>query len=299
MSRAPSAAAAAALLSVALLAAAASAALVTDGLVLHLDAAAANVVTGGTGPAGLPRVSQWNDSAALGGLTHAAQGTLLAQPEYWASVPALNNQPALRFYGDSGEPLPGANDGVLDFMDINGIGASFSTAATIFVVARPESPLQGNLGITVYDTGSGDSWWNFSGTSGYSALFRTPRYEGTIPIGGAALSGSHIFEIGSGANYDWFEGGVLDGTSSAGTFHTGANHRIGNAFANPGIGKAYEGFVAEILIYDRLLSYYERQDVGDYLAVKYGIATMYLPEPGALALLAAALALAVRRRRDR
>lgn len=270
---------------------------VTSGLVLHLDPAAPNVVTGGSGPAGQPRVSQWNDLAALGGLTHANQGILLAQPEYWASVPALNNQPALRFYGDNGEPLPGANDGVQDYMDIAGVGASFTSAATIFVVARPESPLQGNLGITAYDTGSGDSWWNFSGGSGYSALFRTPRYEGSIPIGGAALSGSHIFEVSSAVSYNWFEDGVLDGTSSAGVFNTGPNHRIGNAFANPGIGKAYEGYIAEILVYNRVLNYYERNDVGNYLQVKYGVSTTYLPEPAAFCLLAPAALLIVRRRR--
>lgn len=50
-----------------------------------------------------------------------------------------------------------------------------------------------------------------------------------------------------------------------------------------------EGFIAEVLIYDRALSDTEKNEIGYYLGTKYNLDTSYIPEPSTLVMLATGL----------
>ena len=209
-----------------------------------------------------------------------------ARPEYFSSVASLNNRPALHFYGSGPIATPGDPDGSLDEMTLSGLTGQFTDAATLFIVARPESAGTSGTAHTLYDNGSPDTWWNFSGNSGYIGLWRDARVEGSLPVGGAALANNQIFELvvqstaGVGSvfsDYRYFENGVdksgpVNIVGSAGTqdtFQSGSDtHKIGNATSAVG-AKAFEGYVAEILVYNRALNNAERLIVGNHLSSKY------------------------------
>ena len=58
------------------------------------------------------------------------------------------------------------------------------------------------------------------------------------------------------------------------------NYNAGDAFFGLGTGvsgKALNGAVAEVLVYNGMLDYGERNRAGTYLAAKYGLASSYVP----------------------
>lgn len=221
---------------------------VTSGLRLHLKADAGVTTSGGT-------VSGWADQSG-NGFNVAASGS--QQPAFAAS--AINGQPALTLDG---------ND---DFLQ--------STAArdllggqqnyTFYAVTRPGTTQKQFADIFDYshagffnfviqqDGGSTNTFYN-NGLANQTLTAGVPSiYGGTFVNGGTITGTSRL------------NGGNAQTQSVGGTVSFGVpnNFRVGNWING---GREFNGQIAEILIYNRVLTGAEQQQVEAYLSARYDI----------------------------
>jgi hypothetical protein len=216
---------------------------ILDGsLQLWLDASdPATIVTDGSG-----LIQQWSDKS--GNAHHATQPTATERPA--PNATALNGRPAVRF------------DGVDDGLLVND-ALSLSRPYTVFIVdqyygAEQERTLQGQ-----------DANWlvgKWRGNNGYYAngwVSQTPTGTLEPAIGEATgLPASSGYRV---------NGAELTENSSP----TGNPGRL--AFVSEGwdIDEISHADVAEVLVYDRVLTRKERNHVGLYLTRKYDLTTGY------------------------
>jgi hypothetical protein len=263
---------------------------VTSGLSVWLRADM-GVLTNATG-----NVTNWQDQATGDGSQNATQGTATNQPLFVASASGLNNQPVVRF--------DGVKDSTGDRLLLGNLSNKFTTGeATLFVVYTGDSSLGVNY--SVYSSaGLGGTYWNegkvgpFYGTTGaFNYRYNENGSFGNYPD--IPCAGNHIVEFRAGSDYTAFTNGVSLGTltvantagASVGTykFWGGDDHRIGNNSATTD-NLNFRGDVAEIIIYSRVLTDNERNQVGAYLEARYRISGNYplLPDaPSGLTAMAA------------
>ena len=150
-------------------------------------------------------------------------------------------------------------------------------AATIFAVTTLDNDLQ----YSVFGNRNNDERWvggNYSEVT--PGAFRGGRanYGGTYGL--MPHTGSHIFSYESDSTaYNFLLNGTLIGTTG-GDYNSGIglNWAVGNNAA--GNGAQLKGDIAELIIYNRILSPAEATAVGAYLANKYGLDTAYNPAGG-------------------
>ncbi len=214
---------------------------VTDGLLYHLDAA-----LGVTKDAG-DNVSLWEDQSVVD--NDFSQGTANKQPLWIAS--SINNLPVLQF------------DGADEELILN----SSTAPETFFAVTRvlTGGGLRGIWGNEDGDKGvrlNDNSWYRSQGHGADNNDFNAG-VAGYARVNGAVDAGytvgvPHIIAENRGAG------------------HTGNypydNTSIGEYFAN---NRDYHGDVAEVIVYDSVLSSNDHDQVGGYLAWKYNIASAY------------------------
>ncbi|MEM7392180.1 MAG: DUF2341 domain-containing protein, partial [Verrucomicrobiota bacterium] len=223
-------------------------AVVSNGLVVWFDAATLNLTNN-------EPVCVWpnlvpNAYAAL-------QNNPAEQPSY--SLNGLNGRPAVSFNNAAGGDVLVQDD----------FGALLgNNAASIYIVAR----INNNHNYCLYETRANNPALR-EGIFTRPGTFRTGRVDiqgDPMPIGG-----DHIFQINSDtANWEL----LLNGSSIRSftpAFNTGAGFRnvIGGRPQDALL--RLNGFIAETLIYDRVLTTDEEQRVGDYLELKYGLNTAY------------------------
>jgi hypothetical protein len=243
----------------------------TDGLVLHYHASNFDQGTG-----------IWTNTGSAGAAANANPGGN-GPPTFIASSPALNNQPAVQFNGVN--DLSGSYDASL----------FAGGAATVFIVANiveNPDPSRGDEYELFWSSGRTDTFTAFGGSGqGYSGLFRDARVEGNpasgMPIGNA---GSHLFETLSTTSVYQV---ILDGEVMATDlpdFLANGQYRIGG---NAGGNDFFVGQIAEILVYNRVLS------LGEIYAIRTELDNTYnlpLPEPASASLLVLGSLLMGRRR---
>jgi hypothetical protein len=216
---------------------------VTTGLKLHLDAAQlAGLSDGAT-------VNTWTDVSGLNNHATRTSGT----PIYKTGI--LNGQPVIRFNNAS-------------WLTTANLSSQFPTATTGFMVATINNDnaytlVHANLGV--------DEWFRYDGNGrSYPGFFRGSRLESYCAM---PNSGSHLFAISSSASaWQMSINGVSQGVAG-GNYNAAAELIIGN---NPN-SRALNGDIAEILIYDSVLSASDADLVGAYLSAKYGLSTPYGP----------------------
>ena len=230
-------------LSALVIASTASATPVGTGLALWLDASDLTATLGDGAS-----VAQWNDKSS-GTAYNAFQLTPTAQPTL--ATTALNGHPAVRFDG---------LDDVLVIDDALALGRPY----TIFIVDQYYGAIQGRT------LDSRDINWLAGKWGGGNAHYA----EGWVTVPGGVAAGIDAPVIGE----------AVGGVDNSHYFIDGTNRtNVATPVGVPGklrLGGQGTEFsqadVAELLIYDRVLTKVERHDVGLYLADKYGLATDYL-----------------------
>ena len=228
---------------------------VTIGLVLYLDADAI---------AGLnddDPVPLWADLSGQG--NDATQAIAANQPAYKAGI--LNGKPVVRF------------DGVDDFLDTNNVAFDFTAESfTVLMVLRVDGIGAAGKNRIIGNAGNLVHGWEIALNQANTAVEFLTHQAGTRQI-----------TASNPVNQDqWYSTTVvrsaadaviyIDGTDDtvlAGTHidpaTSATNLRIGAYAFGPGGGFDFDGDIAEILIYNRALSNAERQEVEQYLGIKW------------------------------
>jgi hypothetical protein len=220
-----------------------------SGLALWLDASQITGVGAGAS------VSTWLD--ASGGGHHATQASATNQPTYQAN--AVNGRPVVRF------------DGTNDYLSLSGTIVSGAQARTVFVVGKPT--VIGNKGFV--DLGNGaTTGGGFMVTpeyatrvSGGNAIWGPAATAGDATLVVVQLSGTTTSALSAWANGTAL---TLSGSTNA-TVATAGSGTVGGWTAAPVSSNSYNGDLAEIVVYNRLLDTAERQSLEQHLAAKYGL----------------------------
>lgn len=215
-----------------------------SGVLLHLRADAGLVIDGGG------YLSQWTDRSGNG--HNATQTTGSAQPQVIASQ--LNDWPVVRF------------DGAGDYLSLPDL-MSGATEGEIFIVARLQNfdnPYNGlaQFGMAngvAYSQDVGDLLWEDFGRDDYEPI-KGP--------GAAILTQPHVYnasvtaEAVSSVRFNGMP--LIERTAEAVVFTT--TPLLGNDVFN----EYFKGDIAEVLVFDRVLTRVEREAVHTWLQNRYG-----------------------------
>lgn len=194
-------------------------------------------------------VSSWADSSS--GLFTATQATGSKQPTYKANQ--VNGLPAVLFNVANHQYLT------------SGADATLASGCTLFAVVNPTV-------VNIFQAIFGPSTAN-----GFEYLLTT---AGKQRISGPSLSSTATTVQTAGAwtrfsvDYDgtsafhFFNKGTADGNSTVALATTSSTAVIGAH--NAGVTQWWSGYIAEIIVYGRVLNSTERGQVDTYLSGKYG-----------------------------
>ena len=205
-------------------------------------------------------VQQWNDQS--GNFNNASNSTDADQPMLIAS--ALNGKPVLRFAQ--------RDDNNGSRLKLGDLSAQFPSAATIFIVGTLNNDLQ----YSMFGNTSNDERWvggNYSEVT--PGAFRSGRADFNSQYSKMPHSGSHIFAYDSSSSaYNFALDGTQIGTTS-GNYSSGSGRswQIGSNACNN--GAQLNGDIAEVIIFNRVLSTEEASLVGTYLTDKFDLNTAY------------------------
>ena len=221
---------------------------VSSGLTVWLKPDAIAPVADGTG------IASWNDASGLANT--AAQTTVAARPQYYNNV--FNGHGAIR--------TSSTRFFTIDFSEIN------DTNYTIITVNKRLAASGGVVGLN----GATSSTGLAIGYAG-STLMRHSQYANWVNTVVEGYSATTELPTIMAGQFDELVGKrswrVRDGvsTSRSGTNKTHyslpGNGRIGRGMANDG----FTGYIAEVIVYNRVLSAAELKSVHTYLSVKYGL----------------------------
>jgi len=216
----------------------------------------------GTQVDGSGNVSQWDDSS--GSSNNASNGNAGDRPQYVAG--ALNGQPVLRFTQD--------DDDNGDRLYLGDLSSQFPSEATVFVVSTINNDGRYNL---FGNRDNDERWVADSWSESHPGSFRNGRADGTFNQGSWPTSGSHVFALESSSSVyrALIDGAVIGSDSPEYNSGNGNNWTIGNRSEN---GQQLNGDIAEVIIYNRVLSESEAAAVGQYLTQKYALTTSYVPQ---------------------
>lgn len=199
-------------------------------------------------------VETWEDQGPLG--NHATQTDPAAQPIF--NTKPLNENPALYF-----------NNAAL-FMNVD-LSALNDGIYTMFIVAeRANGTSNSYLLSTNNSGGNGFSWGLPTETQleltqfGQTNNITTPAFvSGEAPIvyqcSSTPASGLDNNALIKGNNLNQLTGMTAGTDVNAGLL--GRNTQ----------GQGFRGFIAEVIIYDRVLSFNEKRSITNYLCIKYGV----------------------------
>jgi len=239
---------------------------VTNGLIVWLKAGAVNT----SDPAQVRTsgsdlfVQQWNDSSGAG--RNATNATQSDQPKYIAN--ALNGKPVIRFTED--------NNDTGDRLYLGDLSTQTPTAGSAFIVATPTDP----NGYTLFDNRNNDGRWvDIRYGESNPGTWKQNR-AGGFSTGPWPLSGAHVYSLESSS---LVYRALVDGTqvgSTTAEYNSGSgqNWTIGNRAQDGSGGSQLNGDIAEVILFNRVLTTDEANAVGRYLADKYGVTTSY-PAP--------------------
>lgn len=208
-------------------------------------------------------VQQWNDQS--GNAKHATQTIATSKPTWQTNI--FNGLPALRF--------DGSNDGILS------AGVTSSGTATFFAVFKISNLSKSNPGILQgsptglgYSATPGDKsigmWVNSSSSKIWGRGIQSDNTQRSLPQGtGLATSTAYIASNRyDGTTINQYVNNAISGTISYnGTLNSWTDIAIGTQGT-----EAWNGHIAEIIVYKKSLNEAQRNIVDNYLSAKYDIA---------------------------
>lgn len=217
------------------------------------------------------QVARWNDKSGNG--LFVSEGSA-ARPDYLASAPALNGKPALYFNGDV---LQAANS----------TGITGNANRTVITVWSDAVDYDANyqhtfhMGSAATDQAYGISVFRGAGSARIGNHYWAGGYD-SLRNGSAAATVAFAMWDGAGGTagngLDRFViNGMPSGTNDRPPLNTGASQiTIGSRLAPPSEG--IRGNIAEVIVYDQVLTWEEQQALGGYLTQKYGLQALYGPQ---------------------
>ncbi len=235
------------------------------GLVVWLKADAVNAADT-TQVDGSGNVLKWIDQS---GNFHNATSQTGSQPAPTYVANSLNGKPVLHFT-QTGDDSGGR-------LYLGDLSAKFPSAASLYTVGTINNDARYSL---FGNRNNDERWVADSWTESTPGSFRGGRAGGSFSFGKWPQSGSHLFTLESSSSVYRM---LLDGTqigADSPDYNTGSglNWNIGDGAA--GNGAQLNGDIAEVILYDHVLSADEANTVGLYLTQKYALTTEYqVPSP--------------------
>ena len=200
-------------------------------------------------------VMTWLDQSGSG--NNASQGTAANQPLYVTNV--LNGFPVVRFNATN-----------QDGFDLPAVLSNTTNSEAIVVlrtaVARP------GVTRTMWNFGAnGTGYPNTDGTIGDSFASTTVN---NIGCPAQPLTQYHVYEVASqtGLWEAWINGQIQFATTNN-TYYTTVSYGPSLGWFNQH-GNYFDGDIAEVMMFNRMLTGNERQSVNNYLNLKYGLVTV-------------------------
>jgi len=245
-------------------------------------------------PANGTAVGTWVDKASLQGTQSAVQTTGTSQPLYYSDV--LNGQAAIRFDGS-------------DYLAAPDVALGPFTYFTVFK-ATTQSSMIYERSTNADVTGNGEFLYTDINMS-FETMRDAVKSGKNVSSSWGATSPNQFLLVensfnGTNASNLLFVGGAQVGVDvvaqDPGLGVITDTLYVGQRAGTAGEGWGLNGDLAEMLVFNRVLTDAERNTVGSYLTEKYGLTTAYtIPEPGTLVLsvmgLIGLLAYAWRKRR--
>lgn len=241
----------------------------TSGLALWLDASdSATVLNSGTPATDGQSISQWSDKS--GSNNHAIQSNPSNQPVLTTNI--LNGNPVVRFDGSS------------QYLTDTVLGVDGSHTVYIVAINRGNGSGDGYYPPLSYGGINVDEGWPFAFKSN-NTFASFPEYYKLGASGGL----DNIFTYTNNTPYllglpfdtvsqTWpvLVNGVSIATSTSNVFTSDGNNNIliGYQRDNSNVDRFFNGDIAEVLIYNRVLNDTERYAVETYLNNKYNIYTV-------------------------
>ena len=201
--------------------------------------------------------SAWNDINNQDLIkNNATQGTTLNQPTYVLN--GINGLPTLNFNGTSN--LLNVGSGIISGPEFTVITVLKRSASTSSAILGPTSTSGVSLG---YGGGSTVAIvFNSNGGSGSSiATYTVPAYSTPSPV---IMS----FTENSSSTSTFYLNGAIQGPSVIGMpYARPASYTVGRSFTYG----YFQGNLAEMIIFNRVLKASERANIENYLAIKWGI----------------------------
>jgi hypothetical protein len=204
---------------------------------------------------GSDNISAWADQSGNG--NHATQINGINQPKFIASSPYFNNKPAILF------------DGSNDFFNGTTIPNINTSDFTLFVVnyGKTPKPLSSFFEINTYSNGwlfgvrDGGYGYNIYNNNDYMYIYE---YTDSGDLYSKILSSQKDYTTKT----DILVGGQIITSSTSAVLNgifTNANYKIGlfSGF------NYFNGYICDVLLYNRLLTDGEKSSVNDYFATQY------------------------------
>ncbi|NQU25793.1 MAG: hypothetical protein HQ567_31275, partial [Candidatus Nealsonbacteria bacterium] len=228
-----------------------------EGLKVWLDAS--KIAAGNGAP-----IATWADQSGNG--NDATQGNTGDQPTYVASS-GLNGQPAVHFTQDND------NDG--DRMRLGDLSAQFPDGATLVAVFTPEETANKRYNL-FGNSGEDDRWCAQDWNESYPTTFRTGRAASeNFALWPDTQNSIVVMDSDSSVYRILIDGAEVYNEPASYSNGSGQIWTIGNRSRDNSAGQAFNGDIAEFMLFDNVLSPNDANNVGGYLADKYGLATTY------------------------
>lgn len=208
-------------------------------------------------------VSQWTDFSGNG--NNVTQGVGSYQPTFLTSSSFLNGN-HIQFQGD--------------YLETGSISAMNSNKITLFTVAAPRINHTGIAIRSSYASGAGSSsdrmWGTYSSKGGGGQFATHSRTSSGSEVGAqsgySTTRGIYGF-VWNGASplFEGYKNGGLLNSSALANANPSGHQRVRIGANSGSLGLFFDGYIAEIIVYNTSLNSAQRIIVENYLGSKYGI----------------------------